>query len=154
VAFFALLFGLLPFLGGGYRLAGALGLVGHRAVFTATRCGVAGTGKDRHVACSGDLVAAHQPSRYASIDAQLPLGRATPVQVLGRDSLETVGPAAVSGWSTLALGGLTVLTAGSLAASGRRPKPRAGSTGLRLLLVPALLTLTGLVVYVVVRFVR
>ncbi|MFD3498853.1 hypothetical protein ACFWWT_17015 [Streptomyces sp. NPDC058676] len=151
VAFFVLFFGLLPFLGGGYMLAGAVGLVGHRAVFTATSCAVTGTGKNRHVACAGNLVAPRRPSRYASISAQLTLDRATPVQVMPLGSLETVGPAAVAGWSALALGGLTVITAGSLAAFAKRLKPPPRRTGRRLLLVPGSLTLAALVAYVIAR---
>jgi hypothetical protein len=152
VVFFGLFFGLLPFLGSGYMLAGALGFIGHRGVLTATSCATTGIGRDRRVTCSGELVVPHQPPRYDSIDAELPLDRATPVQVLGgRDDLETVGPAAVSGWSTIGLGGLTVLTAASLVAFRKRLTPPSGSTGRRLLLALASLTLTGLVVYLVVR---
>ncbi|MCT9082267.1 hypothetical protein [Streptomyces fulvoviolaceus] len=151
VGFFVLVLGLVPFLYSDYMLAGALGLVGHPAVFTATSCAMTGTGKDRHIACGGNLAAAHRPPRYASIDAQVPLNRATPVQALPTGSLETVGPAAVSGWSTLGMGGITVLTAGALAAFRKRLKPPARRTGFRVLLVPGSLTLAGLVVYVVVR---
>ncbi|WP_405870530.1 MULTISPECIES: hypothetical protein [unclassified Streptomyces] len=151
VTFFVLLFGLAPLVGGGYMLAGALGLMGHRAVFTATACETTGTGRDRHNVCDGELVTPHRPSRYASIDAELPLDRATAVQVLPSGSLETVGAAAVAGWSTLGLGGLTVLTGGSVATYRRRRGAPDRRTGFRLLLVPASLTAAGLVVYLVVR---
>lgn len=110
-----------------------------------------GTDRDRHIACGGNLVAAHRPSRYASIDARVPLDRTTSVQALPTGSLETVGPAAVSGWSTLGMGGITALTAGALAAFPERLKPPARRTGFRVLLVPGSLTSAGLVVYVAVR---
>lgn len=152
-AFFVLVLGLAPLLGSGYMLAGALGLVGHRGVFTAASCRMPGTGKDRHNVCDAELAAPHRPSRYASIDAHVPLGRATPVRVLPSGSLEPVGPAAVAGWSALGLGGLTVPTAGSLAAFRERLRPPPRRTGFRMLLVPASPTLAGLVVYVVVRMV-
>ncbi|MFF4259499.1 hypothetical protein ACFY1L_50905 [Streptomyces sp. NPDC001663] len=150
-AFCVLVFGLAPLLQGGYMLAGALGLVGHRAVFTAAGCHLTGTGKNRHNVCEGELVEAHRPQRYASIAADVPLDRATPVQVLPTGWLETVGPAAVTGWSTLGLGGLTGLTAASLVVFRGRVKPPSHSIGRRLFVVLASLTLTGLVVYVVVR---
>ncbi|GAA2519762.1 hypothetical protein [Streptomyces longisporus] len=153
VTVFVLLFGLAPLLGSGYMLAGALGLVGHRGVFTALVCHMTGSGKNRHTICEGELVAAHRPQRYASIDAEVPLQRATRVQVLPSGSLETVGPAAVTGWSTLGLGGLTVLTAGAHTALRERLEPRARGHGRRLCLALASLTGAGFVVYVVVRVV-
>ncbi|MFI7401844.1 hypothetical protein ACIBW9_15470 [Streptomyces sp. NPDC049541] len=153
VTVFVLLFGLAPLLGSGYMLAGALGLVGHQGVFTAVDCHMTGSGKNRHNVCEGELVAAHRPQRYASIEAEVPLQRATRVQVLPSGSLETVGPAAVTGWATLGLGGLTVLTAGAHTALRGRLEPRARSLGRRLCLALASLTGAGLVVYVVVRVV-
>ncbi|MCX5361838.1 hypothetical protein OG864_24315 [Streptomyces sp. NBC_00124] len=149
--FFVLVLGLLPFLGGGYMLAGALGLVGQRAVFTATSCAVVRTGKSPYVACGGNLVVARRPLRYASVDTRLPLGRPAAVRVLPVGPLETVGPAAVSGWSTVTLGGLTVLTGGALAVFRERLRSPVRDTVFRVVGVPGGLTLGGLLVYVVVR---
>ncbi|KKD05814.1 hypothetical protein TN53_22320 [Streptomyces sp. WM6386] len=143
--------GLLPFLGGGYMLAGALGLVGQRAVFTATSCGVAGTGKNAYVACGGNLVVAHRPLRYATVGTRLRLGRPTSVRVLAGGQVETVGPAAVSGWSAVTLWGLTVLTGGALAVLRGRLRSPFRDTVLRVAGVPGGLTLGALFVYVVVR---
>ncbi|MES5819648.1 hypothetical protein [Streptomyces sp. RG80] len=149
--FFVLVLGLLPFLGGGYMLAGALGVVGHPGVFTATRCSVVGTGRGRYVACGGELVVAHRAPRQATVDTGLPLGRRTSVRVLPAGPVETVGPVATSGWATVTLGGLTVLTAGVLAAFRARLRPPVRDTVFRVLVGPAGLTLGGLVVYVAVR---
>lgn len=145
--------GVMPFVFGGYMLAGALGLVGHRGDFTATSCAVVGTGKGQYVACDGILVAGQRPVRPATVDTRLPLGKSTPVRVLPAGPLETLGPAAVSGWSTVTLGGLTMLTAGALGAFRKRLREPVRDTVIRVLGVPAGLTLGGLVVYVVVEIV-
>jgi hypothetical protein len=151
MVFCAVFLGLAPLLGSGYMLAGALGLVGHRGVFTATNCVTTGAGRGRGVTCGGELVAPPQPARHAFIHAELPLDRPTAVQVLGRGPLETVGPAAISGWSTFGMAGLTVLTAATLTVFRERLSPRFSRTARRLLLVLGSLTLAGLVVYLGVR---
>jgi hypothetical protein len=143
--------GLLPFFFGGYMLAGALGLVGHRGDFTATSCAMVRSGKSAQVECDGNLAVAHRPTRHAHLGAQLQLGRATPVRVLSGGPLETLGPAAVSGWSTVTVGGLTVLIAGGLLAFRKRLRQPVRDTVIRVLGIPAGLTLGGLVVYVVVE---
>ncbi|MEU6373289.1 hypothetical protein [Streptomyces sp. NPDC046909] len=143
--------GVMPFFFGGYMLAGALGLVGHPGDFTATRCAMVSSGKSRQVECDGNLAVAYQPTRPAHLGTELPLGRTTPVRVLGAGPLETLGPAAVSGWSTVTVGGLTVLIAGGLLAFRKRLRQPVHHTVIRVLGVPAGLTLAGLVVYVVVE---
>jgi hypothetical protein len=148
----ALFLGLAPLLGSGYMLAGALGLIGHRGVFTATSCVATGAGRNRSVTCDGELAVPHQRARYTFIHAELPLDRPTAVQVLGgRDPLETVGPAAISGWSTLGVGGLTVLTAATFTGFRERLKPTVRHTARRLLYVLGSLTAAGFVVYLGAR---
>lgn len=148
----ALFLGLAPLLGSAYMLAGALGLIGHRGVFTATNCVTTGSGRDRSVTCDGELAVPHRPAHGAFIHAELPPDRPTAVQVLGgRDPLETVGPAAVSGWSTLGVGGLTVLTAATLHGFGERLKPTVRRTARRLLLMLGSLAAAGSVVYLGAR---
>lgn len=142
--------GLMPFFFGGYMLAGALGLVGHRGDFTATRCAMVDSGRSSQVECDGDLVVPYRPARPAHLGTQVPLGRPTPVRVLDLGPLETLGPAATSGWSTATLGGLTVLLVGGLMAFRKRIKEPVQDTVIRVLGIPAGLTLGGLVVYVVV----
>lgn len=149
----AVFIGLLAFLGGGYMLAGALGLAGHRGDFTATSCRSVQESRGSYVACDGNLVVAHRSARYDTVDTRVPLGRVTPVRVLVGGPLETLGPSAVTGWSTVMLGGLTVLVACGLGAFRERLRRPVRDTVFRVLGVPGGLTLGGLVVYVVVQVV-
>jgi hypothetical protein len=139
-------------IGGGLRLAGALGLAGSPARLTVSQCHTVGSGRGSHTVCGGVLRSpgGHVIDPHVTISADPDPGTTIPVRWrVPTVGLETVGPPAVVGWSALFLGGVCLTGCGLFAlVHGERWKVPMMLVGVVTLLSLGL-ALLGIPVYVV-----